>query len=68
MTTQSLETECTTEIEFYTPEDKTHVERKDTTHEERQSEYNGLLSEHLTKSSMNQQHQPCPQNMQKISQ
>ncbi|XP_043077091.1 mucin-17-like [Puntigrus tetrazona] len=51
MTTDALETECTTEIELQTPEDKTPVERTDITHEERQSEYNNLSSEYLTKST-----------------
>ncbi len=37
MTTETLETECTTEIELQTPEDKTPVMTTATTYEEKQS-------------------------------
>ncbi len=45
MTTETLETECTTEIELQTPEDKTPVMTTATTYEERQSEPADLISE-----------------------
>ncbi len=45
MTTETLETECTTEIELQTPEDKTPAMTKSTTYEERQSEPTDFISE-----------------------
>ncbi len=45
MTTETLETECTTEIELQTPEDKTPAMTKSTTYEERQSEPADFISE-----------------------
>ncbi len=45
MTTETLETECTTEIELNTPEDKTPVMTTSTTYEERQSEPADFISE-----------------------
>ncbi len=68
MTTETLETECTTEIELNTPEDKTPVMTTATTYEERQSEPADFISENTeSKDTIEQQHQPCPQNTKKIS-
>ncbi len=53
MTTELHETECTTEINLSTTEDKTSVERTDTRHEERQPEYDGLSSENLVTEDTN---------------
>ncbi|ROL47487.1 hypothetical protein DPX16_13202 [Anabarilius grahami] len=60
MTTEHLETECTTEIELQTPEPKTSVERTDTTYEERQSEYDDLRSGDLTTEVTNEPVKPTP--------
>ncbi len=69
MTTETLETECTTEIELQTPEDKTPV-MTTATHmkKERQSLLISFQKILRQKVQLNQQHQPCPQNTQKISQ
>ncbi len=41
---------------------------KSTTYEEKQSEHADFISEIMSqKVQLNQQHQPCPQNIQKIS-
>ncbi len=54
MTTQSLETECTTEIEFYTPEDKTPVTTTATTYEEKQSKPVDFISENIESKGTNE--------------
>ncbi len=54
MTTQSLETECTTEIEFYTPEDKTPVTTTASTHEEKQSKPVDFISENIDSKGTNE--------------
>ncbi len=69
MTTETLETECTTEIELNTPEDKTPVMTTSTTYEERETEPADFISENTeSKGTIELATQPCPQNIQKISQ
>ncbi len=64
LTTQSLETECTTEIDLQTPEDKTPVTSTATTYEEKTSKPVDFISKILSqKVQMNQQHHPLLENI-----
>ncbi len=54
MTTETLETECTTEIELQTPEDKTPVTTTASTHEEKQSKPVDFISENTESKGTNE--------------
>ncbi len=54
MTTETLETECTTEIELQTPEDKTPVTTTASTHEEKPSKPVDFISENTESKGTNE--------------
>ncbi len=54
MTTETLETECTTEIELNTPEDKRPMMTTSMTYEERQSEHADFISENTESKGTNE--------------
>ncbi len=54
LTTETLETECTTEIELQTPEDKTPVTTTASTHEEKPSKPVDFISENIESKGTNE--------------
>ncbi len=54
MTTETLETECTTAIELQTPEDKTPVTTTASTHEEKPSKPVDFISENTESKGTNE--------------
>ncbi len=54
MTTETLETECTTEIELQTPEDKTPLTTTASTHEEKPSKPVDFISENIKSKGTNE--------------